>query len=370
MGSLNKILQWLALATCALLLGCPPDSLLTNKDFDLWCGDVLCGWQVDRGKIEKAPTWHKKDLGVGLVGSDVAISQEMITDQFDVDCISMELVAYAGTDVDLYLEIDFLDDNYDNPEYSQQIPKLNWTPIRFDIRPPEWFSTARFIVRKVGDGKAVLARVAAVNGIDCTGKPVALDQAPNGVPCESDHDCASGICASIADPALDGEERGYCSECRSDIDCPNEELCGVGADSKFLLLRQCVAPASRVLGERCAGGSECELGICTEGVCSTCGPHDPCALGESCDKDGQSVFETEDHRWLREAGRTPFRCAGRVALTGEPCLHNSDCESGSCEAEAQLNLCYWDGRSCETTADCGIQGGNCLELGARGGVCL
>ena len=32
--------------------------LLNDSGFDLWCGDELCSWQVEKGTVEQAPTWH------------------------------------------------------------------------------------------------------------------------------------------------------------------------------------------------------------------------------------------------------------------------------------------------------------------------
>ena len=49
--------------------------VLRDPGFDLWCGDELCAWKVERGDVKRVATWHEADAGVELVGGDVAIEQ-------------------------------------------------------------------------------------------------------------------------------------------------------------------------------------------------------------------------------------------------------------------------------------------------------
>src|SRR5215468_1920822 len=46
-----------------------------DPGFDLWCGDVLCAWKIERGEVLRVPTWNEGDAGVELVGPDAAIEQ-------------------------------------------------------------------------------------------------------------------------------------------------------------------------------------------------------------------------------------------------------------------------------------------------------
>ena len=72
-------------------------------------------------------------------------------------------------------------------------------------------------------------------------------------------------------------------------------------------------------------------------------------------------------------GIMPFMCSAAAGLraSGEHCLGDSDCASGTCEAEQQLKLCDAGGRRCEQTSDCPWADwlASCVTLGADDGVC-
>ena len=61
--------------------------------FDLWCGDELCAWKLERGEVKRVATWHEADAGVELVGSDAAIEQLAPVNSGDGTCIRFDLVA-------------------------------------------------------------------------------------------------------------------------------------------------------------------------------------------------------------------------------------------------------------------------------------
>src|SRR5438105_10923360 len=62
-----------------------------DPGFDLWCGDALCAWKIERGDIRRAPTWHEADAGVELVMPDTAIEQFTPVNSLDGTCIRFDL---------------------------------------------------------------------------------------------------------------------------------------------------------------------------------------------------------------------------------------------------------------------------------------
>src|ERR1043166_2886912 len=76
--------------------------VLRDPGFDLWCGDSLCAWKIERGDVQRVPTWHEADAGVALLGSDTAIEQLAPVNSGDTNCIRFDLVA----NVDESAEVD------------------------------------------------------------------------------------------------------------------------------------------------------------------------------------------------------------------------------------------------------------------------
>jgi len=66
-------LSLLLLAAATSQLGATDCGQITrDQGFDLWCGDVLCTWKLERGEIKKVGTWNAKDSGVEMIGPDGA----------------------------------------------------------------------------------------------------------------------------------------------------------------------------------------------------------------------------------------------------------------------------------------------------------
>ncbi len=62
---MRKLTNILFLAVLATQLGntnC--GQALRDPGYDLWCGDDLCAWKVERGEIKRVATWHEGDAGV------------------------------------------------------------------------------------------------------------------------------------------------------------------------------------------------------------------------------------------------------------------------------------------------------------------
>lgn len=232
---------------------------------------------------------------------------------------------------------------------------------------PVWHDRARFRLRKIGEGEAVLARLRVDHGEGCTGPAPDVGGLPLGVNCERDDDCVSGRCAAVRlwRDDVGGAEARVCSECDDERICRAGKVCGVEAAKAFDPYHGCGAPRRHPLAARCFQGEECASGICCEGVCSTCCESKPCADDATCAMpDWESWGNDYEFQLL------PHQCgpgAGGQA-EGRWCLRNEDCASGSCDGTGELATCFLDGRLCEENEDC-PHFEACLPLGVQDGIC-
>ena len=333
---------------------CGGSPIITDPGFDLWCGDSLCAWHIDRGDVTKASTWHSEDAGVSLLGNDTAISQ---LSQTTATCIEFSFIANIDAQVEVRLEADvFADGTYD---YSERMPTARWLPLTYRMRFSKAPDGVRFRFSKRGAGAAVLAQLDAKSASDCQGLPtIMLPAAPLGARCMRPNDCASTHCVTSPDGW------GACSACPVPglaTACSATEIC---TSTDPLLPTQsgffaCAVPGARELGERCETDDECSTGTCAGNRCSTCGDRLPCRDAETCGS--------------ARPGRTPYVCAPdqQLRAVGEPCFGNADCTGLRCNG-TELRQCP-DGRACTTTADCPSEGskqhGACVPVGVQGGTC-
>lgn len=358
--------------------GCTGD-LLHDSGFDMWCGEQLCSWKVERGEALQVATWHESDLGVDLVGDDVVLTQRADIDQSIAPCVRFELVADIAQDAAVTLGMDLAGDG--ELDYERQLPTSSWAPLVYLVRMPTRYQGIVFRLAKTG-GHAVLGQIRArtVRLEECAGA-AEIEEVPVqlGGNCWSfdpeqpftllDEVCASGQCA----PGRPGTLQALCSGCEADADCGGGEVCGVeSALSSFVdPYRTCVAAASRALGQLCLADAECATGTCCEGLCSTC-----CAAdGRECEE-GRACGRLS----IVRGPRLPDQCdpgEGRGA-TGEACLADADCESGACAGGDAMRACPADGRQCSVDADCppsavdreeGRELGECVTVGTAGGRC-
>jgi hypothetical protein len=150
--------------------GCP-GQLIDDRGFDLWCGDQLCSWQLDRGEIARVPTWHRGDDGVALLGPDTEISQVAGNGIETIVCIRFTTIASVEETALVTLGIDLDADG--TVDHTERIPTSDWAPITF-LLPVEPTTTVRFVLGRTGLGEAVLANVGAQKALlqDCTGTPI------------------------------------------------------------------------------------------------------------------------------------------------------------------------------------------------------
>jgi hypothetical protein len=358
-------LRTLALATISFLLltgynSCDP--ILDNNGFDLWCGDELCFWEVEKGDVERVATWHSGDHGVSMVGDEVSISQFRDIADSDVQCLVFELVAKVDATATATLELDYFDDG--TTDVVKQIPTSDWASLTYLIELPPSYQGIRFRVRKDGPGEVVLAQIYADDSEACASVGEPVDDRPVGAACVSGTDCVSGTCA---DQVASFDSDGICSSCASDSDCTGGDICGAvtPAATHLDLYRGCVAPAGKQLADRCTADDDCDTGVCHRGICSTCRDDSGCTGGASCAQRDQADRSDELAFWV-----APYQCdpLGGGAATGNPCLDDADCASGSCAGAGELRVCELDGRRCGGDPDC-PDGLACRTIGTAGGQC-
>jgi hypothetical protein len=264
-----------ALLACTTLLGACLD-LTRDPSFDRWCGEQLCNWQLDEGRIERVPSWYGRDYAVKLLETPTQLSQ--LSESSLVQCIAFTLIVDSEASAKLSLQLDFNDDG--RVDYVRELPALRWKRVGFSVHAPENYKKLRFIVRKEGEGRAVLAQLRAQQSDPCTGPRVELTDLRPGAPCSQDAQCSSELCTEQrcsdcrADDDCTGGEvcvSGACSPCREDVACPSGARCAWRDASARGAGRLCVAEdenLARVPGELCDSNADCAETDCCGGLCS------------------------------------------------------------------------------------------------------
>lgn len=147
--------------------------IIDDRGFDLWCGDALCNWTLEKGEVRRAPTWHDADSGVEMVGDDVAISQDTPVEDADGTCVRVTMVADVDESAEVRLAVDVYADG--TVESDERVPTSDWRKLTYLLRMPDGYQGVRFRLSKVGSGRAVLANIGAEIAEDgaCTTPPLA-----------------------------------------------------------------------------------------------------------------------------------------------------------------------------------------------------
>jgi hypothetical protein len=189
--------RWLLLMMTPALLGAKcGESIVKDPNFDLWCGETLCNWQVEQGRIARAPTWHERDYGVELIGPAVQLSQRGEFGEDRPGCLSYDLLSDIDGKSQVVLEMDFDADG--TVEFTQVLPIGAWQILSYKAPAPTWYRAIKFSIRKHGDGHATLARIRVGADVDCQGPPPSTPNRPAGAPCETAAQCTSGACEAAA----------------------------------------------------------------------------------------------------------------------------------------------------------------------------
>jgi len=341
--------------------------IIDDPGFDVWCGDSLCRWAVEKGEVARAATWHEADRGVELVGPEVSIAQLTEVASSDGRCVAFDLVADVADDAEVHLQLDVFGDG--SIELDERLPTSDWRALSFRVRMPDFYQGVRFRLTKRG-GHAVLANIGASIAPDaeCVGVALVVGTRPNGVTCTEDPQCTSGTCAS-------GFFHDVCGECKTDADCSGGTICGQSpiADAHVDLYPACVVPGSAETNAGCGQDAQCATGLCEGGGCAVCDDAADCG-GAACASIEYSVPHGDGRAPSIVKGASHCAAGSAAVASGGACVDDVDCASSACVG-APLRMCstFWLPRRCDDDLDCPGYGfgaeAACVTVGTRGGVC-
>ncbi len=151
-----------AIVLAFVLAACEP--ILSNNGFDLWCGDSLCSWDVEKGDIARVSTWHPDDHGVELVGPEVVLSQIDDSTWWELSCVRIEALVDVEGDAQLTVGADL--DNDGTIDASSALHGSDFAPTRAILPLPGTFEGIRFVLSKRGPGRVRLAQLRAYDCAD------------------------------------------------------------------------------------------------------------------------------------------------------------------------------------------------------------
>ena len=296
----------LALSACSY-------GFVEDPSLDQWCGETLCNFSTDAGKIERVGTWHRKDYGVRFVEQGTQISQ--LSTRKGAECIEFSLIASADSSAQMVMELDFNDDG--SIEETRAIPGVRWRTIPFKVAPPPEYDSVRFILRKDGTGEAVVAQLQAqATSGSCGTEPSLL---VDGSSCSAHVTCQSGRC-------VDDKCAAACPEggCSAGEVCASDDMCASGGCvAKDTLDEDDRLPTEILVCAECQDSTDCKAGVCHLGRCAPCAQSDDCSEGEVC-----SYTDPFD-----VASRACHAADDTKRPRGGLCEQDDDCEEGlSCKS--------------------------------------
>ncbi len=179
-------------------------------------------------------------------------------------------------------------------------------------------------------------------------------------------------------------------EAAIDWNCPADTHCGYDESDVVA----CVPNGSHSIGEDCADGAGCKIGLCvtSDNGTSACSPY--CTVESQCDSNtcnkiqGKKYSVCDVAKYTSCAPLTPkcpsgqscydygslgFVCANAGSLqNGEACVSNAECAPGYTCAGAAGSTSGLCRKLCSTTAKpngCDDPSTNCSKLGAGAGYC-
>ncbi len=240
--------------------GCNGD-VLSDSTFRLWCGQTLCDWRLDAGHVARVPTWHPDDYGVELSDAPTQISQETGEGS---DCMEFSAIADVDVTSRVTVQVDYNLDGVADATFP--IAESGFRPTRQLIYGPAFAQRLRFIVRKDGPGRAVLAEIRLQRVTSCAGARVALANLGVGDACGVDAECTSGICC----PASSfGKVCSTCCDAAPERACPPGRACGLPSadvgDARVYTALPALCDPGRGLGragEPCIAAADCASQAC------------------------------------------------------------------------------------------------------------
>jgi hypothetical protein len=364
---MSKKIFLLAIPLAATQLGNTDcGQIIKDPGFDLWCGDHLCSWKVEKGNAERVPTWHEGDDGVSMIGDDVLITQLTPVTSHDSTCIEFKMLTNIDINADVHLQFDVFGDG--TVDYDQPIPTASWAPVSYEVSIPAPWNGLEFRLVKKGSGQAVLAEIQA-NTVDasmCGAAAITLPLHPLGGWCGGDYECASGMCGN----------GGVCSTCRYDGDCTGGMVCGTDDAVSVTAspYHVCMPAGSRVTGELCSEDAECATGKC-DTTCSLCKVDADCG-GGSCKPANQAFPAPNGYDYYSVQTYVCDPDQGK-RTSGASCFRDDDCASAHCNGTPVM-ACIdvfggGDGRACTSDLDCpensDLTNTPCAAVGIAGGSC-
>ncbi len=285
-GNLSRAALLLAAAAALTALGADCEgNVVQDPTFRDWCGNSLCAWTLDSGRIQRVPTWNPDDFGVAFLDKGTQISQ--VTQEKQAECLLFTTVADIDPAAQMTLLVDFNNDGV--IDFTGPLGATDWHQVQAEISAPPVYSGITFHLRKEGSGTAVLAEMQVVSTTGCTpAPPLVLPPAPLGGTCQSDSDCVAGlVCAGrLCAQCIDD------SQCSAGVSCESPvyqaQLCGPGqglgkAGDPCALPDDCasktcdgakVTSLAAAYGSTDAGcpptGAMCELGISIDSGAVVC----------------------------------------------------------------------------------------------------
>jgi hypothetical protein len=251
--SKRPLLLVLGLGLATLGGDCDGD-IAQDPTFRDWCGNSLCAWHLDIGKVAPVPTWSDDDLGVGFQLTPTEISQ--VTTESSAQCLLFTSVANIDPAADVTLSVDFNSDG--SNEYTGQLGSTQWQRVQQEITAPSAYQGITFHLRKSGSGTAVLAEMRIQSTSGCTAAAATIDAGTLvlGEKCASSAECETGLtCAGTGTDTL-------CAQCSPSKPCAGDG--GVACTTRSVFMPLQCGPGEG-LGKKddwCLTGSDCASGDC------------------------------------------------------------------------------------------------------------
>ena len=153
---------------------------MQDPTFRDWCGDSLCDWTLDSGRIQRVPTWNADDFGVSFLDPGTQISQ--VTSESQATCLLFKTVADIDPAAQMTLLVDF--DNDGHIDFQAPLGATDWHEVQAEISAPPQYTGITFHVRKEGTGTAVLAEMQVLSTTGCApAPPIPVPPVPFGAKC-------------------------------------------------------------------------------------------------------------------------------------------------------------------------------------------
>jgi hypothetical protein len=288
------VLAAAAAAMATLGADCDGD-VVQDPTFRDWCGDTLCAWTLESGKIARAPTWSTTDLGVAFVDQGTAISQ--VTAENQATCLLFTTTADIDPTAQMTLTVDF--DNDGTTDVTQALGATDWHRVQTLIATPAGYDGITFRLTKAGTGAAVLAEMRIQSTTGCVPAHATTPRSL-GEACAYATDCSAGLFCSDA---------GICAQCSAEVACPAGTTC---RSLSVLLAPQC-SPGERLgaAGAPCIFADDCASDACAGAALTT----------------GNFAAEPPDADFMSLCTAPASLCAKLDA--GEPCgcflVHGGSC---------------------------------------------